>query len=167
MTVERGVFLILAAAAVVGAVGMVVLRNLLHAVLAMVLSFLAVAGVFILLEAGFLAVVQILIYVGALTVLILFAIMLSRDVIGRKVRVRVGQWPLALAAALALFVVLAALALRFAAPTTVMPVLSDPDPVVTLGRAMVGPYGLPFEMVSVLLLVALIGAIIFAREARR
>lgn len=164
MTVTQAVFIILAGLALAGGVGMVTLRNLLHSVLAMVLAFLSVAGLFILLEAGFLAVVQILIYVGALTILILFAVMLSRDVIGRTVPVRTGQWPLALIVAVLLFVVLGAVLLRAAWPTVDQAITGDS--VVGLGQALMGPYGLPFEAASVLLLVAMIGAIIFAREAR-
>ena len=166
MTLEQAVFLVVAGLAVAGALGMVVLRNLLHAVLGMMLSFLAVAAVFILLEAGFLAVVQILIYVGALTILTLFAIMLSRDVVGHKVQVSIGQWPLALLASAALFMALGILAVRVWAPSAPAAVTYNPDPVVALGLALVGPYALPFEVASVLLLVAVIGAILFAREAR-
>jgi len=164
MTVTQVVFIILAGLALAGAVGMVTFRNLLHSVLAMALAFLSVAGIFILLEAGFLAVVQILIYVGALVVLILFAIMLSRDVLGRTVEVRTGQWPLALIVAVALFLVLGAVLVRAVWPT--VPGAISGDPVVSLGEALVGPYALPFEAASVLLLVAMIGAIIFAREVR-
>lgn len=165
MTVERAVFIILAGLALVGSVGMVTLRNLLHSVLAMVLAFIAVAGIFVLLEAGFLAAVQILIYVGALTILILFAVMLSRDVTGRKVEVRIGQWPLALAAAGALFAVLVAILLRAVWPTVDAAIAGDA--VVALGEALVSRYALPFEATAVLLLVAMVGAIIFAREVRR
>jgi NADH:ubiquinone oxidoreductase subunit 6 (subunit J) len=164
MTVTQAVFIILAGLALAGGVGMVTLRNLLHSVLAMVLAFLSVAGLFILLEAGFLAVVQILIYVGALTILILFAVMLSRDVIGRTVPVRTGQWPLALIVAVLLFVVLGAVLLRAVWPTVDQAITGDS--VAGLGQALMGPYALPFEAASVLLLVAMIGAIIFAREAR-
>lgn len=163
MTLTQVVFIIVAGLAVVGGVAMVTLRNLLHSALAMVLSFLAIAGIFVLLEAEFLAAVQVLIYVGAVAVLILFAVMLSRDVIGRKVQVRNGQWPAALLVAAGLFAVLLAGLLH-----AIWPVVSQPvagDQVAELGKALVGPYALPFEVASVLLLVALVGAIIFAREA--
>ncbi len=163
MTLTQVVFIIVAGLAVVGGVAMVTLRNLLHSALAMVLSFLAIAGIFVLLEAEFLAAVQVLIYVGAVAVLILFAVMLSRDVIGRKVQVMNGQWPVALLVAAGLFAVLLAGLLH-----AIWPVVSQPvadDLVAELGKALVGPYALPFEAASVLLLVALVGAIIFAREA--
>jgi len=165
MTLTHIVFLILAGLALAGAVGMVALRNLVHMVLAMVLAFLAVAGVFILLEAGFVAVVQILIYVGALAVLVLFAIMLTRDIMDRRVRANASQWPWALLVAVALFALLSAILLRTSWPTATTAITGDQ--VVALGEALVGPYALPFEAASVLLLVAMIGAILIAREARR
>lgn len=165
MSLTQIVFLILAGLALLGALGMVALRNLVHTVLSMVLSFLAVAGIFILLEAGFLAVVQILIYVGALAILILFAIMLTRDIMDRKVHVNASQWPWALGVSVILFALLGALLMRAAWPTVTAAITGDQVP--ALGEALVGPYALPFEAASLLLLVAMIGAIVVAREARR
>jgi NADH-quinone oxidoreductase subunit J len=165
MSVTQFSFFILAALALVGGVGMVTLRNLVHSVLAMILSFLAVAGIFVLLEAGFLAVVQILIYVGALAILVLFAVMLTRDVLGRRLQVKAAQWPLALATSAALLVGLTVALMHVAWPAGAPAALSG-DSVVELGKALVGPYALPFEAASVLLLAALIGAIVVAREAR-
>ncbi len=164
MSLTQIAFIILGGLAVVGALGMVALRNLVHTVLAMVLTFLAVAGIFVLLEAGFLAVVQILIYVGALAILILFAIMLTRDLMDRKAHVNAAQWPLALVVAVAFFVVLGVLLARATWPTVTAAISGDP--VVALGEALVGPYALPFEAASVLLLAAMVGAIVIAREAR-
>ena len=165
MTVTQLVFIFLGGLALLGGVAMVTLRNLLHSVLAMILTFLAVAGIFILLEAPFLAVVQILIYVGAVAILILFSIMLTRDVVGRRVQVRNGQWPLALAVAAALMVVLGILVTHASWPAAASPAAITGDPVAALGHALVGPYALPFEAASVLLLAAMIGAMIIAREA--
>lgn len=166
MDVTRATFIILAGLALVGAVGMVTLRNLVHSVLAMVLAFLAVAGIFILLEAGFLAVVQILIYVGALAILILFAVMFTRDVLGKKVHVNAAQWPLALLFSALMLVVLGVVLSRVGGPAA-PPALPAGDPIVALGQALVGPYGLPFEAASVLLLVALVGAVLVSREVRK
>ncbi|HOQ99797.1 MAG TPA: NADH-quinone oxidoreductase subunit J [Anaerolineae bacterium] len=164
MSLTQIVFIILAGLALLGAVGMVALRNLVHTVLSMVLAFLAVAGVFVLLDAGFLAMVQILIYVGALAILILFAIMLTRDMMDRKAHVNAAQWPLALVVAAALFALLGVLLVGASWPTVTAAISGDQ--VVALGEALVGPYALPFEAASVLLLAALIGAIVIAREAR-
>src|SRR3972149_6374237 len=78
MTYEEFIFYIIAAVTVSGALGVVLARNIVHAALFLILALLAVAGVFILLSAEFLAIVQILIYGGAFTILILFAMMLTR-----------------------------------------------------------------------------------------
>lgn len=165
MTLTQVVFIILAGLALLGALGMVALRNLVHTVLSMVLAFLAMAGIFILLEAGFLAVVQILIYVGALAILMLFAIMLTHDIMDRKVHVNAAQWPAALVVSVLLFAVLGVLLVQATWPTVTAAISGDQ--VAALGEALVGPYALPFEAASVLLLVAMIGAIVVAREARR
>ena len=80
MLFQDVVFWILAVMAIVGALGVVLLPNLFRAALLLIVVFVAVAGMFILLSAEFLAVVQILIYVGAIAILIIFAVMLTRDV---------------------------------------------------------------------------------------
>ena len=140
-------------------------RNLLHAVLFLVLSFLGVAGLFVTLSADFIAVAQVLIYAGAISVLLVFAVMLtplaSRDnanslfvlqglAIGLGFAALVGfvatrvDWPALAGNALA--------AQSFA--TTVR----------GIGAALLGRYVLAFELASVLLLAALIGAIALVRE---
>lgn len=163
MSLTQAVFILLGAMAVVGALGMVTLRNLFHSALAMILALFSIAGVYVLLEAEFLAVVQVLVYVGAIAMLILFGIMLTRDIVGRTTPVRNRQWPLALAVSAGLLAVLAVGLVRAVwtqAGTAALPGVAD------LGLALVGPYALPFEVASVLLLVAMVGALIIAREAR-
>ncbi len=83
------------------------------------LSFVGVAGLYILLEAEFLAMVQILVYVGAISILIIFAIMLSRRMMSPDVKARNEQWLVALVAAVALFAILAFILLPVAWPTSV------------------------------------------------
>ncbi len=78
MSYEEVIFYFVAAVTVFGALGVVLARNVVHSALFLILALLAVAGVFILLSAEFLAIVQILIYGGAVTILILFAMMLTR-----------------------------------------------------------------------------------------
>ena len=77
MTYEEVIFYVIAVPTVVGAIGVVTARNVVHSALFLILSLLAVAGVFILLAAEFLAIVQVLIYGGAVTILVLFAMMLT------------------------------------------------------------------------------------------
>ncbi len=147
-----------------GGLGVVVSRNLVHAALYLVLSLFGIAGMFILLEAPFLAAVQILVYVGAISVLITITIMVTRRVMGISERVN-RQWPVAaLAAALVLATLGFVLMSEFAGLGPVAAVPSDS--IEQLGAAFASHQGflLPFEVASVLLLAALIGAIVVARE---
>jgi NADH:ubiquinone oxidoreductase subunit 6 (subunit J) len=164
MTVSHVVFVILSAVALIGAIGVVTMRNLFRAALFLILSFVGVAGFYILLEAEFLAMVQLLVYVGAISILIIFAIMLSRRMMTPEFRARNEQWLIALVSALALFVILAFILLQVNWP--VSPSIVPDDLISELGQALVSPdqYVLVFEVASVLLLVALVGAVIIARE---
>lgn len=165
MSVEQGVFIVLSAITLLGAWIVVTNRNLYRAALGLVLSFFGVAGLYALLNAGFLAVVQVLIYVGAISILIIFAIMLTRGVMDRDVVQRNSQWAISLLVALALFGVLGyTLAFRAADQWPVSGAGLPEEPIAALGEALVVTYALPFEAASVLLLVALVGAIVIARE---
>jgi NADH-quinone oxidoreductase subunit J len=165
MSVEQIVFVVLSAITLVGAWIVVTNRNLYRAALGMVLSFFGVAGLYALLNVGFLAVVQILIYVGAISILIIFAIMLTRGVMEREMVQRNSQWLISLLVALALFGVLGyMLAFRAADEWAVGNASLPQEPIAALGESLVTTYALPFEVASVLLLVALVGAIMIARE---
>jgi NADH-quinone oxidoreductase subunit J len=158
-------FYALAGLTVAGALLVFVARNLLHAVLALVLSFLGMAGLFVTLSADFIAVAQILIYAGAISVLLIFAVMLtplaSRDngnTLFAPLGVLIGLGFAGLIGLTGLLVdwpVLNAEALH---------VQSFADTVNTIGDALLKPYVLAFELASVLLLAALIGAIALVRE---
>lgn len=165
MSVEQVVFGVLSAITLAGAWIVVTNRNLYRAALGMVLSFFGVAGLYALLNVGFLAVVQVLIYVGAISILIIFAIMLTRGVMERETVQRNSQWLISLLVALALFGVLGyMLAFRAADEWAVGSASLPQEPIAALGEALVTTYALPFEVASVLLLVALVGAIMIARE---
>ncbi len=147
----------------IGAAFMVVTsQNLLRSALWLILAFFGIAGIFILLHAEFLAVTQVLIYVGAIAMLIIFAIMLMRGLMDPKQPKFNDQWGVVGGFAALLFVVLAFLAARIQWPVVAGEAAADVIP--QLGQDFVGPYVIPFEVASVLLVVALIGAIIIARE---
>ena len=137
-------------------------RNLLHSALWLIASFFGIAGIFILLQAEFLAVVQVLIYIGAIAMLIIFAIMLTRRIMDPQQPRFNSQWGLVGGFAALLFVGLAAVVTRVAWPVAVGEVPADA--IAQLGVDFVGIYAVPFEIASVLLVVAMIGAIIIARE---
>ncbi len=163
-TMTHVVFLILSAVALIGAVGVVTARKLFHAALFLVLSFIGVAGFYILLEVEFLAMVQLLVYVGAISILIIFAIMLSRRMMAPDVEARNEQWLLGLGAAGVLLAILVFVLLNVQWPVTESQL--PPETISYLGMALLSPdlFLLVFEVASVLLLVALVGAVIIARE---
>ncbi len=142
-----------------GAVGVVATRNIVHAALFLLVSMMGVAGVYILVFAEFLALVQVLIYGGAIIIVILFALMLTRLQEFRG-RMENPQWPLAALAAIILFGVIAAALVSRSIPANL--VASGPD-IRELGQTLFTQWAVPFEIASVLLLVALIGAIVIAR----
>jgi len=156
-------FLFFALLTLGGAVAVVTMRNLVHAALCMALCFFSIAGIFVLLEAPFFAVISVVIGVGAISILIIFAIMLTRRA-GMDTAGTSGHWPLAAAMAIALFGGLTLVLTSVPLPTTAPPLVQDTIPV--LGLALVDPnqYILPFEIASVLLLAALIGSIVVTQR---
>jgi len=153
-------FSFLAVMVIGGALGVVVTRNVAHAALFLLLSLASVGGVFILLVAEFLALVQILIYGGAITIVLLFALMLTRAEEFTNVRDN-PQWVVAAVAALSIFGVLGGVILNNKLDTQALagPSLEE------LGAELFTNWVIPFEIASVVLLIALIGAIILARAA--
>ena len=151
-------FILLSFFTLAGGLGVVVTRNVVHAALALLLSLMAVAGIYLILFAEFLALVQVLIYGGAIIIVLLFAIMLTRT--GEYPRISDNrQWPLAALAALGLLGVLAPAFLIRGVDDT-----KPHDPAFSeLANSLFTRWAIPFEVASLVLLVALIGAIIIAR----
>ena len=164
MNVSPVIFIIISAIAIIGALGVVLMRNLFRAALFLVLSFIGVAGFYIVLEAEFLAMVQLLVYVGAISILIIFAVMLSRRLMAPDTKALNEQWLGGLLVGAALLAILIFVLLTVTWPISQADVPADP--IVELGKALVEPeqFLLVFEVASVLLLVALVGAVIVARE---
>ena len=158
------VFGVLATAVVVGALGVVMLPNIVYSAFLLGGVFLSVAGLYLMLNASFIAAAQILIYVGAVNVLILFAIMLvnKKEAMGASPGIGLRR-VLSTGVCLGLF----ALLLRVALSTpwaTPGPAAIGEDAVIRLGEHFFSDYLLPFELASVLLLMAMIGAIVLARR---
>ena len=155
-------FDIMAATVIVGGLGVVLVRSTVYAALFLIMSLMGVAGFYILLSVEFLALVQVLIYGGAVTVLLLFALMLTRT---RDMEARLtdgAQKPVAAVAGLALV----------AAFMTVMHETTWPRdtnqlttvPFNTIGTALFNRWAVPFEIASGVLLVALVGSIVIAMQ---
>jgi NADH-quinone oxidoreductase subunit J len=162
MTGQEIVFSLLGVVAVGSALLVVTTRQLVHAALWLVVSFGALAGGYLVLTAEFVAWVQVLIYVGAVVVLLLFGIMLTRAPIGRSAELDSANRWIALAVAVATAAVLiTVLMIGFRGAYIEL------EPGGGSGRALGGSlfrtWVLPFEVLSVLLLAALVGAIVLSR----
>ncbi len=187
MVFEEAIFWVLAVGSVAAALGVVLVRDIFRAALLLVVVFLTVAGFFVMMNAEFLAVVQVLIYAGAIAILIIFAIMLTREV-------QQGNLPNRLQPVAVLFPALLVAALIFAAFDTDWNLLEDqpqelqdrielvhtntisgipPEEKAEIGEAadrsglgdlLINDFVLPFEVASVLLLAAVIGALVLVRE---
>ena len=168
MTAIQIVFLIAAALTLGAGIVVVTARNLVHAALALIVTLFGVAILFVLLEAGFLAAVQVVLYIGAIAILIIFAIMLTRRVMQDTGPQTNRYGALAAGFAAVLFVTLWLVLQQVPGFQQVVRQDIPADNLEQLGFALVDPnqYMLPFELASVLLLVALIGSIIVASEKR-
>ncbi len=163
-TTEQICFLLLAAVLVIGSLGVVLLENIVYSAFLLGGVFLSVAGLYLLLNASFVAAAQVLVYVGAVNVLILFAIML----VNKKENLTaipslLSRRLLSGGVCIGLFILLLRVAF-----TTVWP-LPGPTSIgeeatFRIGEHFFTDYLLPFELASVLLLMAMIGAIVLARR---
>ncbi len=173
MTFALTAFYYLAAASVASAILAVTRKSPVHSMLWVLALFLHVAGIFLLLGAEFLAAVQVIVYAGAILIFYLFVVMLL-DLPDEEARPRFGNhWPLAAAAGLS-FAALAWLA----QVETLDPVGAEGAPAANhmeaqgppqgslseVGMALFGPFALPFEIVSLVLLAAIIGAVVLAKR---
>jgi NADH-quinone oxidoreductase subunit J len=162
LTAQEVVFVLLGVVTVGGAVLVVTTRQLVHAALWLVVSFGALAASFLVLTAEFVAWVQVLIYVGAVVVLLLFGIMLTRAPIGRSDALDSGNRWAALAVAAATAGVLVTVVVRGFKDAHV-PLRPGAGTAGELGRSVFRVWVLPFEVLSLLLLAALVGAIVLSR----
>ncbi len=166
---EKAFFLLFAAVAIGSGLMVVMAKSAIHSALSLIVCFIQVAAIFVLLGSPFLAAIQIFVYVGAVIVLFLFVIMML-DVRkqARNRFVEKGRAPM-----LAFVVVLGAtmLAMLFVSERVMLlsasPGVGSPGTVSELSKALFSDYLLPFEVASVILLVALVGAIVLAKSEPR
>jgi NADH-quinone oxidoreductase subunit J len=163
-----GVFLffLLAALSVGGVLGMIISRNQAHSALFLVLSFICLGGLFGLLDAPFIAAVQVIIYAGAIMVLFIFVIMLIN--LERGIAPEKKRWTLALSGGLSVFLLVElGLAIRDAAGAlgrTGGETIGSPT---ELGRLLFTDYLYPFEITSVLIIAALVGAVVLVKKREK
>ncbi|RVX46673.1 NADH-quinone oxidoreductase subunit J [Nonomuraea polychroma] len=161
-TGQEIVFLLLGAVVVGSALLVVTTKQLVHAALWLVVCFGALAGCYLVLTAEFVAWVQVLIYVGAVVVLLLFGIMLTRAPIGRSADLDSGNRLVSALVALATAAILVTVVID-GFRTAYTPLTPGPGAAKELGASVFATWVLPFEALSVLLLAALIGAIVLSR----
>ena len=165
MTAEQIIFLLTGALVLGSGVMVVTARNLLHAALWLVVSLFGVAVLYAILQANFLAVVQVVVYIGAIAILFIFAVMLTRRELMEKGRQTRPNWWIP--AILGLLILGGLVLLILSVPGVDRPAAALPgglDTIQALGTALVSPdaYVLPFEVASVLMLAALVGAVYVA-----
>ena len=151
-------FYVTAALTLGGALALVMTRNIVYAAFGLLASMIGVAGVFLLVFAEFLALVQILIYGGGIVIVILFALMLTRLEDFHQVSDH-RQWPVAAIVAMAVFGLLAAAIVATSVRTTERQAVGFEE----LGLSLFTDWAVPFEVASLVLLVALIGSIVLVR----
>ncbi len=152
------VFYLLSAISLIGALGVVISRNVIYASFYLLLSLMGIAGVYLLLLAEFLALVQILIYGGAIIIVILFVIMLTRVHEVRSIADN-QQKPVAVMASISIFVLMA----TAIANSNIEVKERSSIEFTELGKSLFTQWAIPFEVASLVLLVALIGSIVIAR----
>jgi NADH-quinone oxidoreductase subunit J len=167
------VFIVAAVAILVGAVGVVVSRNPVHSALMLVLTLFGVAVQFVNQQADFLAAVQVIVYAGAIVILFLFVLMLlgvdrKENIAAEPLR---GQRPTAIVLGIVVLVEIVTIA-RFqdwatGAKSIAGPLSAGGENVAQLGQSVFTRYLFPFEITSVLLLIAVVGAVILARRPQR
>ncbi len=171
ITFQSLTFLIFSVVTLGAALMVVTTRNLFHAALYLMLSLFGVAGLFILLSAPLIAGFQVVVYIGAIAILIIFAIMLTPQVM-QVVGARNNQWMLSLGLAVVFFLMLVSVVSPFMDEVGVEdwstdfkednPAVVPDDTLVDFGQSIVDSqrYLLPFEIASILLMAALIGAVL-------
>jgi NADH-quinone oxidoreductase subunit J len=156
-------FYVIAAGMIVGALRVVTTKNVVHAALWLVFVLAGVAAQYILAAAEFVAVSQVLVYIGAVMVLFLFGIMLTRAQIGREHGLMNRNWGLAIPVAAVLLGLLSYVIID-AYEDTKLPDPGGPTPTEAIADNVLSPYLVPFLAISFILLAAAIGAIVLARK---
>jgi NADH-quinone oxidoreductase subunit J len=168
MTALQIIFLISAAVILISAVMVATTRNMVHAALWLIATLFGVAVIFAVLEAGFLAVVQVVVYIGAIAIMFIFAVMLtSREMRDKGPQMNKRAW-LAGILGILIFGSLVFMLSTWAGFNQTPSVIGNLDTLTLLGNSLLQPsaYLLPFEVASVLLLAALVGAVYVASNRK-
>jgi NADH-quinone oxidoreductase subunit J len=165
-TAETVMFYVFALMVAGSALTLVTSRNIVRTAVCLLFTLMGVAGLYFLLHAEFLAAVQLVVYAGGTLILIIFGVMLTSKSPFSRFDPKPGEVAVALTVGVLLFASLLVGILNFPFPQS-QPEVTGKYPVATLGQALLGDYLIPFEIVSVLLLVVMIGAAYLAKGRRR
>ncbi len=161
MIITEIVFAVLVAITLTGAVLAVTLKNVFYNALSLILCLFGVATLFIYLNSEFLAIMEVIVYIGAISIAIIFAIMLSRPMLASHEPRNYGKALRSLVFAALLFGVLA----KMIASTTWPALVEQGDySIQNLGKTLLSTQALPFEVISVILLIAIIGALVISNS---
>jgi NADH:ubiquinone oxidoreductase subunit 6 (subunit J) len=170
MTLQQIIFIIIALVTLLAGISVVTSRNLIHSALWLILALFGIAIFYVLLDAGFFAVIQVIIYIGAIAILFIFAAMLTRRVMQDTGSQSNPNWWLGAIIAILLFSGIALILVNWPGFSTLAPELANPSGRISqLGLALVSTdqYVLPFELASILLVAGMIGAIFVAGEKKQ
>ena len=159
-------FFILSVLTIAGATAALTLRNLVHCVLALMLAFVGLAGLYLQLDAQFIGFAQILVYIGAVAILIVFAILLTRGGESPSQSIVSPPWPISSVVSVVVFGILA-WTIRSSVATR-HPIPPQPEVSVRqIGDALMSRFALPLEVIGLLLTAALVGAVTIAMQEKR
>ncbi len=153
-------FWVLAGVAIASAISVVLVRSMFRAAIFLVLTFFGVAGLYVTLEADFLAAVQVLVYAGAISILLIFAVLFTRDVNRGSTFNKTALLSFLVASLVFVSMVITALSTDWVISGEAAPAATT----ASLADAIFNRYVLPFEIVGLLLLASIIGAIVLVRE---
>ena len=162
MTAPLVLFFVFAAIAVAGAVSLIVQRHPIHSALSLIVVMMALAALYLLIGAEFIAAVQIIVYAGAIMVLFVFVIMLLNA--GEEERTNLSRMARYVGVPLGIFLTLqlSYWIARAAAPLAAAP--AGPSPTRNLAMMLFREFVLPFELTSILILIAILGAVVLAKR---
>jgi len=161
VTLSDIAFWVLSVVLVGSALAVVLSKNLFHAVLWLALALTGTAGIFLLLNAEFLAAVQLLLYAGGIITIVVFAIVVTERLVGERLSQTNRGVVSGALVAIALLVIIVNTLMQRELPSTPLPQLSDITRL--MGEQVLTTFVLPFELLALLMLVAMLGAIYFAR----
>lgn len=170
MTAEQIIFLVVAVVTLIAGISVVTSRNLIHSALWLILSLSGIAIFYVLLDAGYFAVIQVVVYIGAIAILFIFAAMLTRRVMQDSGPQSNSNWWLGALIAILSFAGIALVLINWQGFSTIAPMSTESSgQLKQLGLALVSPdnYLIPFELASILLVAAMIGAIFVAGDKKQ